>query len=750
MVRKEVPFVQKFDIIVEKKRRILDIERDRYPKCQKEATYYLNGSTGEFSTDLNKVIRTDRKYVIYSIEAAKKSKKGYSIEYSKENNSVIFHLIVQKPVDCIRQGGMIKWEEFSRFIIEKKELFVLCKGKGWRCRDNSRTIYCDPYSLMGIFKEDEQYDIVGYGKKGLPVTGAMFDDNIDRYVNPEDGSKNGFLKVISNIIPAVFNVSGNNYIPITDYNSMYQYFCKMEIGFTCAKKTGKSQEIIDSLLKHKLPEIERPTGDFNNNCDDNEIYKFAVIQKVPDIENTCVIRTVNYIPEEDVIFEGGRIYVDKTINFCKKNNAGEYVAQALLSKVNHWDFSLNKFPEDETKGTLLEYFGTIVQEISEENRAIAIWMFLKEPFLESLAKISSIDFIDSFIDGIRETNDLDTMFHYAFGILNRSGKKIFQVLGLNKNQFEIIKDYIELGMPKTYACCDRYSLSLGIIPALKKLATGSEHTDISYLDINTFKIYYDFMMDLFELYDIYNSKLLVKEISYSINKVLELICRQREIFPLFDIKSSFEILKWLTYENVKYLASCRNTWRDSLRFFSQYEDYLRMVDKLEEKDNFKPKFSSYDDLVTMHDNVAILASSVVDNWKIRKFKELHENVWSKFEFKQDEKKNKDGDIVQEGLPFVVVAPKTPFDLAREGTILHHCVKSYIDRVAEGQTNIMFIRKKDEHEIPFFTVEITNEKVIEQVHGFGNRNADTEPGLLEFVDIYRQKLKFKKNNINKVR
>ena len=65
MVRKEVPFVQKFDIIVEKKRRILDIERDRYPKCQKEATYYLNGSTGEFSTDLNKVIRTDRKYVIF-------------------------------------------------------------------------------------------------------------------------------------------------------------------------------------------------------------------------------------------------------------------------------------------------------------------------------------------------------------------------------------------------------------------------------------------------------------------------------------------------------------------------------------------------------------------------------------------------------------------------------------------------------------------------------------------------------------
>jgi hypothetical protein len=93
---------------------------------------------------------------------------------------------------------------------------------------------------------------------------------------------------------------------------------------------------------------------------------------------------------------------------------------------------------------------------------------------------------------------------------------------------------------------------------------------------------------------------------------------------------------------------------------------------------------------------------------------------------------------------------TPTDLATEGNMLHHCVKSYVDRVANKTTNIMFIRKRDEKDIPFFTVEVGNSGTIEQVHGFANRNADTEPGMTNFVKKWAKAKKLKAQNFNKVR
>ena len=100
--------------------------------------------------------------------------------------------------------------------------------------------------------------------------------------------------------------------------------------------------------------------------------------------------------------------------------------------------------------------------------------------------------------------------------------------------------------------------------------------------------------------------------------------------------------------------------------------------------------------------------------------------------------------------FSVVAPKEAEDLANEGIKLHHCVKSYIGRVANGETNIVFIRENTDLEKPFFTVEITNDNTIQQVHGFGNRNANAEPGLTEFVEKWAKDKNLMLHDINKIR
>lgn len=56
----------------------------------------------------------------------------------------------------------------------------------------------------------------------------------------------------------------------------------------------------------------------------------------------------------------------------------------------------------------------------------------------------------------------------------------------------------------------------------------------------------------------------------------------------------------------------------------------------------------------------------------------------------------------------------------EGKILDHCVGSYAKRHADGQTTIFFIRKTDDPETPYYTLEYDFECMcILQNRGFKN-------------------------------
>lgn len=64
--------------------------------------------------------------------------------------------------------------------------------------------------------------------------------------------------------------------------------------------------------------------------------------------------------------------------------------------------------------------------------------------------------------------------------------------------------------------------------------------------------------------------------------------------------------------------------------------------------------------------------------------------------------------------YVVVLPKSPQDLVTEGNEMHHCVGSYRDRVANGETIIVFIRHKDTPNKCYITAEIapTTGKILQ--------------------------------------
>lgn len=63
----------------------------------------------------------------------------------------------------------------------------------------------------------------------------------------------------------------------------------------------------------------------------------------------------------------------------------------------------------------------------------------------------------------------------------------------------------------------------------------------------------------------------------------------------------------------------------------------------------------------------------------------------------------------------VVAPTQASDLTTEGSVLHHCVGSFIDAVASNRENVVFIRRNDLLNEPYYTMAISPSGGIEQVH-----------------------------------
>jgi len=81
-----------------------------------------------------------------------------------------------------------------------------------------------------------------------------------------------------------------------------------------------------------------------------------------------------------------------------------------------------------------------------------------------------------------------------------------------------------------------------------------------------------------------------------------------------------------------------------------------------------------------------------------------------------------GGKIEDG-EYIFMVPRKWQDLRQEGDTLGHCVGSYVEHIAKGRCSVYFVRKKEEPETPFYTVEYRDGKVV-QCQGKG-RCAPTE-------------------------
>lgn len=89
-----------------------------------------------------------------------------------------------------------------------------------------------------------------------------------------------------------------------------------------------------------------------------------------------------------------------------------------------------------------------------------------------------------------------------------------------------------------------------------------------------------------------------------------------------------------------------------------------------------------------------------------------------------------------GKRLALLVPRSASEIKAEGEALHHCVGGYVDRVAKGETMVLFVRKSDALQEPYYTMEWNGSRVV-QCRGFENRAMT--PDVKAFAEAFEKKL-----------
>lgn len=93
--------------------------------------------------------------------------------------------------------------------------------------------------------------------------------------------------------------------------------------------------------------------------------------------------------------------------------------------------------------------------------------------------------------------------------------------------------------------------------------------------------------------------------------------------------------------------------------------------------------------------------------------------------------------------YAIVTPKTIMDIFVEGTVLNHCIHRcdfYFDRINQREAYLVFLRRKNSIDTPWYTLEIEPDGTIRQKRTTGdNQNKDLDAAI-PFLKKWQQEIK----------
>lgn len=217
------------------------------------------------------------------------------------------------------------------------------------------------------------------------------------------------------------------------------------------------------------------------------------------------------------------------------------------------------------------------------------------------------------------------------------------------------------------------------------------------------------------------------------NEMIEEFARE-DITPF-----SFNFLEGkMSYKKIyNYLFAQTNPDEDLETTISTWKDYMNMAQKLgmrtECEQIYKPKKlkDEHDKCVEMmqQGEMEVEAKALENKWPTAN--EIIKTL-TKYEY--------------QGERYSIVAPKSIYDIVVEGTILKHCVHTcdfYFDAICRKESYILFLRKNNSINAPYYTLEVEPSGNIRQKRTTGdNQNKDFQNAtdfLKEWQQVIKQRL-----------
>lgn len=142
-------------------------------------------------------------------------------------------------------------------------------------------------------------------------------------------------------------------------------------------------------------------------------------------------------------------------------------------------------------------------------------------------------------------------------------------------------------------------------------------------------------------------------------------------------------------------------------------------------------FDGYSDVIRAHDAIIALKNEQDSE------RRAYWNMAEAERRKKDEEKRKETDEKRKCYEyaddeFIIRLPKDVNEIVTEGTKQRICIGGYTSRHSKGETNLFFLRRKNDEDTPFYAIEMANNKNIVQIHGFGNKWLGCNPEAIPTV------------------
>ena len=542
--------------------------------------------------------------------------------------------------------------------------------------------------------------------KSTSTANLMFAIKQPRYMREKDEEMWAFRKMWGSMV-LFFD---NHYLSIDTCNQFISF-----MGAKGFRKLKASRES-DAIIGIPLAAVTEPPSYVAYVDKVNYTTRgFARIERIDGhTKPLCVLRT--FFVSDEIIVEGARVYASgEKIYKYQKDLYGSYKRTNFVGSPLSWDFTMEIPSRDIVSGTAFEHIIDVFEDVpfGMDIACKSLYYMLQYPILEQMCKINELKWfmLKVFRQSKFLMNPLEVL-KQCFGVLDLKAGTIWGKIGINRYQAKKFIPLLEDAIPEV-SKCQKVAESFSFICLLKMIGCGCDFSGNLFVSMFRFDYMNISHLDRKSSDELFNiaQGMMVKNEEYCTFSA-----------PSFMFSKFCHVLGHLT-KKFGLKNSLKNAWvlsreRRNARVINNFNDYYSICHDIGVTPH--PFFLNEADITNAHNDVMNRRVIISNSIKMEKWKDsMKKSRCYEWEYEDDS--------------FMSTTPREPIDVVNEGCDLHHCVGHYVNRIIEGSTNIMFIRKKEDTLKPFFTVEIDNSGVIRQVHGFGNRNADTEPGLVEYVN-----------------